>query len=103
MPRSPRREPPPEYPMQIQNIAAPARRAPIKTSNRKWYDIRNAAGDAAEIRIYDVIGWPFVTADQFIRDLDAITAGTINLRVNSPGGDIFEGIAIHNALERHPA
>src|SRR5690625_2334560 len=28
---------------------------------------------------------------------------TINLYVNSPGGSVFEGIAIHNMLKRHPA
>ena len=27
----------------------------------------------------------------------------INVRINSPGGDVFDGVAIHNALERNPA
>jgi ATP-dependent protease ClpP protease subunit len=44
-----------------------------------------------------------VTAAQFVRDLQNIDAGEINLRINSVGGSVFDALAIHNALERHPA
>lgn len=83
-------------------VAAPLQRA----SARKWYRIDNAAGDggaAAEILIYEEIGYWGTTADQFVKDLRAVTAPTINLHINSPGGDVFDGIAIHNALKAHPA
>lgn len=43
-------------------------------------------------------------ATSFKEDLDALgDVSTINLYINSPGGSVFEGIAIHNMLKRHPA
>ncbi|MGB6179722.1 MAG: head maturation protease, ClpP-related, partial [Rhodococcus sp. (in: high G+C Gram-positive bacteria)] len=74
---------------------------------RDWYQIRNAAGDgSAEILIYDEIGdswWGGVSAKDFVRDIIAIDADTITIRINSPGGDVFDGIAIMNAIKAHPA
>lgn len=67
-----------------------------------WYKIEDKA-DGAEILIYDVIGFPFVEAKQFIKDLNAIKAKTITVRINSPGGDAFDGVAVYNALKNHPA
>lgn len=72
---------------------------------KPWYRIANAADpDEAEVMLYDEVGgWFGATADQFIADLRGITAPNIRLRVNSPGGSVFEGIAIANALRSHPA
>lgn len=71
---------------------------------KSWYTIRAAAADGAEILIYDEIGVFGVTAKQFTDDLKAAgKAKTITLRLNSPGGSVFDGIAIYNALKRHPA
>lgn len=74
---------------------------------RRWYEIRAAEdeGGEAEVLIYDEIGrnwWTGegVAAKQFIEDLNEIEAETLNVRINSPGGDIFEGLAIYNALAR---
>lgn len=80
---------------------------PIKT-DRSWYEIKNAASDVAEIYIYDQIGEDWwtgagVTAKGFLNDLAGIKAREIALHVNSPGGSVFDGIAIHNALVNHPA
>jgi HK97 family phage major capsid protein len=72
-----------------------------------WYEIKNAVNDTAEIFIYDFIGEDFwsegVTAKNFIESLDAVKAKNISLRINSPGGSVFDGWAIYNALKRHPA
>ncbi|PSY59857.1 peptidase S14 [Escherichia sp. 20412-1] len=58
----------------------------------------------ADIYIYDEIGFWGVTAKQFISDLNALGDIThINLHINSPGGEVFEGIAIFNALRNHGA
>lgn len=71
---------------------------------QNWYAITaKAAADAAEVSIYDSVGGFGVTADQFVRDLKAIDAKTINLRLNTPGGGVFDGTAIYNALRAHPA
>lgn len=68
-----------------------------------WYSIRNVSDTSAEVHIYDEIGYFGVTASDFIRDLSAIKAQNITLRINSPGGDVFDGVAIFNALRRHSA
>ena len=61
------------------------------------------ADEETEILLYDEISWLGITADAFKRELDAIESPTINLRINSPGGDVFDGLAIYNALREHPA
>ncbi|MGE4297029.1 MAG: head maturation protease, ClpP-related [Desulfovibrionaceae bacterium] len=72
-----------------------------------WFAIKAVADDVVEIYIYDIIGQDWlgqgVSAAQFVRDLQDITASTIRLCINSPGGLVWEGVAIYNALRRHPA
>lgn len=60
-------------------------------------------GGSAEIHIYDEIGMWGVDAASFMRELGALNVDMIDLRINSPGGDAFDGIAIYNALRRHRA
>src|SRR5678815_403429 len=69
---------------------------------KSWFRIVNKA-DSVEVYLYDEVGlWGVSTAD-FTKELAAITAKTIDLRLNSPGGEVFDGLAIFNALCRHPA
>lgn len=66
-----------------------------------WYKITAQSDDEAEIMIYDVIGWPFNDAAELVRSLAGMKQKTITVRINSPGGDIFDGMAIFNALKSH--
>lgn len=68
-----------------------------------WYQITNVAGAAAEMWIYDEIGAWGLPATDLVKDLAAIKAGVINLHLNSPGGEVFDGMAIYNALKSHRA
>jgi HK97 family phage prohead protease len=91
--------------------------AELLTAKLPWFEIRNADGAAsgegapagekggwASIYIYDDIGGSFgVDANSFEAELSEITAPNIALRINSPGGSVFEGITIHSALLHHPA
>lgn len=71
---------------------------------KSWYSIQAKADQkAADISIYDEIGYWGVTAKQFIGDLKALDATTIKLAINSPGGAVFDALAIYNALRQHPA
>lgn len=76
---------------------------------RKWYEIKAAAGGGApaEIFIYDYVGEDFwgggIGAKAFIDELNAVTATQIDLHINSPGGSVFDGFAIFNAIRRHSA
>jgi ATP-dependent Clp protease protease subunit len=69
------------------------------------YEVRNGpSADSAEVLIYEPIGgWMGISANDFAKDLKAITAPTIHVRLNSPGGDVFDGVAIYNALRTHDA
>lgn len=74
--------------------------------NRKWFEIKNEAEDKAEVWIYDLIGedfWGGISAKSFIDELNEIKASNIDLHINSPGGLVRDGQAIHNAIARHPA
>lgn len=73
--------------------------------------IFNKSATEAEIVIYAGIGQSFwddgsmISAKQFSEELKAIpdTVNTLNVRINSPGGDVFDGIAIYNRLKQHKA
>ncbi|WP_435199559.1 head maturation protease, ClpP-related [Janibacter sp. GS2] len=72
-----------------------------------WYRITNEGSDKAKVYIYAPIGSSFweqgVTANDFVKELDDLDVDEIELHVNSPGGSVYEGIAIRNALVQHKA
>lgn len=70
---------------------------------RDWYRITNIAAGAAVVDIFDEIGFWGVNAAAFQRELAQVSASEITVNLSSPGGEIFEGIAIYNALRTHPA
>ena len=67
--------------------------------------IRDAVGaDAVEVLIYseiDASGWWGISAEAFARDLAPYAGRSLRVRVNSPGGDVFDGVAIYNTLLQH--
>jgi ATP-dependent protease ClpP protease subunit len=55
--------------------------------------------DATEIRLYDMIGGFFgITSADFADTLDTVETTDVVLRIDSPGGSVFDGIAIYNRL-----
>lgn len=78
-------------------------KAAKKKDQPGWYAIRNEAGDVPEIFIYDEIGGWGIWASELIAQLNNIDAPRIKVRVFSPGGYVDQGIAIFNALRKHPA
>ena len=73
--------------------------------DKHWYSLK-ASGEAEarsiEVYVYGEIGTWGITANQFVRDLAALDDGVspIVVAFNSVGGDLFDGLAIHNALSR---
>ena len=58
--------------------------------------------ESKDIFIYDMIGGGGITAKSIVNELSKAGSNTpINLRINSAGGDVFEGIAIYNSLKKH--
>ncbi len=70
---------------------------------KNWYSIQARADQPAEISVFDEIGAWGVSAKQFIGELKAIDATSIKLAINSPGGSVFDALAMYNALRQHPA
>jgi ATP-dependent protease ClpP protease subunit len=69
----------------------------------EFFRVSNASSAVAQLEVYDEISFWGVNAADFKAELNAITASTIEVRVNSPGGDCFDGIAILNMLRSHKA
>lgn len=77
----------------------------VQVQDKSWYAVQ-AEGEAAErvieVFVYGEIGTWGITANQFVQDLRAMDDGTspVIAAFNSIGGDLFDGLAIHNALSR---
>ena len=77
----------------------------VKVADKSWYTFQ-ASGEAEqrsiEIFVYGEIGAWGVTANQFVQDLRAMDDGVspVIAAFNSIGGELFDGLAIHNALSR---
>ncbi|OIU88652.1 head maturation protease, ClpP-related [Microbacterium sp. AR7-10] len=84
---------------------ASAERTPIRAE----LPSAKTSGTTATLRLYDPIDswgeWWGVSAKEFARVLDELPDDVTEIRllINSPGGEVFEGIAIMNALRSHPA
>lgn len=77
---------------------------PEMGTSKPRLQIINATEDVAEVMIYSEIGgWWGTNAEEFAKDMNTIKAKNINLRVNSGGGNVFDGLAIYNAIKTHPA
>ena len=74
-----------------------------------WYSIANeatteGAPTRAKVNIFDAIGgWWGGSAAEFVEQLDALDVDELEVHVNSPGGAVWDGIAIMNALKAHRA
>lgn len=70
------------------------------------YQVR-AEADTAEVMIYGAIGGflfeESVSSSELVEQIGQITASTIHVRLNSVGGVVADGLAIHNALKSHAA
>lgn len=85
---------------------------PQNVTPRAWFRIednsqsrpRGEGDTTAAVYVYDAIGgWYGVEASAFVAELSALDVDHIDLFVNSPGGDVYDAIAMTNALRRHRA
>jgi len=77
-------------------------RSLFKPKARSPYGIENkASADESTVYIYDEISWWGIDAKEFVKDFNDITSSTIHLRINSPGGSVFDGTSIYNVIKQH--
>ena len=63
-----------------------------------WYNLKAAADKTPVLSIFDDIGAYGVSAKSFLNDLRSVTTDEVDVEINSPGGDVFAGLAIYNGL-----
>lgn len=81
----------------------------MKVKNKKFWNLKALDKKTGELTLYGEISnetwWgDEVTPKEFKADLDGLgEIDTLNIYINSPGGDVFAGQAIHSMLKRHKA
>lgn len=72
----------------------------LTSATPRWWKIENRKADNAPslVSIYDEIGFYGVSAGEFLAELAGVD-GDLEVHVNSPGGDVFDAIAIYNSLK----
>jgi ATP-dependent protease ClpP protease subunit len=85
------------------NLTAAPARAGLRVENA----VAGGEDTAASLYIYDAIdswgGEWGVSASEVVAALASVTAKRVDVHLNSPGGDYFEGVAIRAALMNHAA
>lgn len=79
--------------------------ATLTKPTSSWYTMRAGVQvGSVDLDLFGEIGAEGITAQQFANDLRALgDVSQINLRLNCPGGAVFEGMAIYNLLKHHKA
>lgn len=79
--------------------------APVKALEMWKPEIRAASDDKYAIDMYDIIGEGFysdgVTVKGVTNALKRMNGEDVTVNINSAGGDMFEGLAIYNALREY--
>jgi ATP-dependent protease ClpP protease subunit len=65
--------------------------------------IKNAASDRPRLYVYDVIGGWDLDSAEFVRAVHEIEADDVDLHINSPGGFVWDAVAMFEALDSHDA
>lgn len=79
---------------------------PNEITKKGLFCVRNDASEAADIHIFDEIGdgwFGGITDKDFAALLEPLSGVPLNIHIDSPGGDVFQGIAIGNMLAAHDA
>jgi ATP-dependent Clp endopeptidase proteolytic subunit ClpP len=79
-----------------------------KKSDWLYYAPANAAGDPATVQIFDQIGEDWfggsgLSAKQFSDVLAEVGNGPLLVEINSPGGNVWDGLSIYNQLRGRKA
>lgn len=76
-------------------------------TSRRYFSLETSDSEANIVIYGDVTSWPWSESDvssyNLSKQIEELDVDTINVGINSYGGEISEGLAIYNALKRHPA
>ena len=78
------------------------KRSPFQPQAKANYRIENKTDKEPTIYIYDEISYWGISAEEIVQDIEAVDDSvTLHIRYNTPGGNIFDGFSIFNAVRRH--
>jgi ATP-dependent Clp endopeptidase proteolytic subunit ClpP len=69
-------------------------------TDKKWYNLVEIEG-MQTLHIYDEIGYWGITASSLVKDLASLGGKDLTVHMNTPGGEVFDGIAIYQALKNY--
>lgn len=80
---------------------------PLPSALERWNGgLKAAASEDNSISVFDVIGKDYwgegVSAKRIAGALRSMNGADVTVNINSPGGDMFEGLAIYNLLREYP-
>lgn len=78
--------------------------SPTNKREADWFRIvEDKKASEADVYVYDEIGFWGTTASDFAATLRDLDVKHINMHLNSPGGEVFDGVAIYNTIVNHKA
>jgi len=79
----------------------------IRARNKNWFTIQAKEVNGEKVGVIDILDSidPVfgIDGNELVAHIKALEVDTITVALNSPGGDVFQGLAIYNALKSHPA
>ena len=86
---------------------SPLNKLLVDNRGKGLFRVENVSPDEATVYLYDIIVsdslFGGVSAIDFAREMTAINAGTIHLRIDSPGGEVFAAQAMSQIIREHDA
>lgn len=65
--------------------------------------VTNVDSDTPRLYVYDVIGGWDMDSSEFVKAVHALDADAVDLHINSPGGFVYDAVAMFEALDQHDA
>jgi ATP-dependent protease ClpP protease subunit len=72
----------------------------VDAADKKWYNLVEVEG-MQTLHIYDEIGYWGITASSLVKDLASLGGADLTVHMNTPGGEVFDGIAIYQGLKNY--
>lgn len=93
----------PKHPIGTLRAAWRAAADDVVSRETPCFRVVNAADGGVKLYVYDIIGGYDLDAAEFVQAVHAIEADTFDLFVNSPGGFVYDAVAMFEAIDSHPA
>lgn len=75
----------------------------VQASDAPCFRLTNAASGTPKLYVHGVIGGYDNDSSEFVQAVHGLDAKAIDVHVNSPGGFVYDGVSMYEALKAHPA